>query len=267
MNKNKMVINLPLFETLKRSFLYTIFNFDLAVKVCAVWATIIIYEIFAGFPALCHLSEQGCGDKILQNISVLVLSLASIAIIIAYCRGLILKEDSKRFVFSLGRRELKYLGFSLILVALIIFPVIVLSFILKAFKVSENGSNILVIVLLINSIICSRFYLVFPAIAVDNKEIDMKKSFIITVGNANKIFWGQFFMMMPVILLMIIISTLYKIFNMDNFIVNLLFVSMFIATSFLDACFKASFYSHLYQYFMYFLKQDSKESLVVNEVK
>lgn len=260
MQNSRDVINIPFFETLKRSFLYTIFNLDLAVKVCAVWSLIIIYEIFAGFPALCHLSEQGCGDKILQNISVLVLSLASIAIIIAYCRGLILKENSQRFVFSLGRRELKYLGLSLILVMIIAFPVVILSLILKAFNASENASNILVLVLLINTIICSRFYLIFPAIAVDNKEINLRKSFAITIGNANKIFWGQFFMMIPVILLMMIISSLYKIFNNDGFIVNLIFVSMFIVTSFLDACFKASFYSHLYQYFIYFLNQEKKEA-------
>ena len=117
-------IKLPFWECLRRSFFYTFVNFDAFVKIASVWFLILLYEIFTGFPSLCGLKDGGCPGATFQNISVVMVSLASVAVAVAFSRLVILREHVRPFAFSFGRRELKYLAYSLLLFLLIIVPAV-----------------------------------------------------------------------------------------------------------------------------------------------
>lgn len=77
-------IRLPFWETVRRSFMYVLTNFDVYLKVTALWFAIILYEMFTDFPSICNLSAEGCTGGWMQNVSILLLMLASIAIVIAF---------------------------------------------------------------------------------------------------------------------------------------------------------------------------------------
>ncbi|MBR2033456.1 MAG: hypothetical protein IKA03_02155, partial [Alphaproteobacteria bacterium] len=52
--------NLPFLETIKRSFVYSIYNFSLFLKVSSVALFLVIIEAFNNFPILCTLGEGDC---------------------------------------------------------------------------------------------------------------------------------------------------------------------------------------------------------------
>lgn len=250
-------IKLPLGECLRRSFLYVFANFDSFFKIASVWFFILVYEAIFGFPSLCGLKEGSCPSEGYQNLSVVMVSLASIAVAVGFSRQVVLKEHSRYFRFSFGRREIKYLAYSLILFLLIVVPSVVgigiLASILRIIGIQGGITTIImVIVPLIVATICSRFFIIFPAIAVEDKELDMKKSFELTKGNANKIFWGQAVMMLPVVVIVTLLSSFYEVMELGGFIGDFIFATLLLGLSFLDSALKSSYYSHVYQYFVYF---------------
>lgn len=186
-------IKLPFWECLRRSFFYAFVNFDAFVKIASVWFLILLYEIFAGFPSLCGLKESGCPGESFQNVSVVMVSLASVAVAVAFSRLVVLRENVRPFAFSFGRRELKYLAYSLLLFLLIIVPSVMVMGIVAGI-LERIGANLpgvslaLSVVPLIAGIVCARFFIMLPAVAVDDRELTMKRAFALTRGNANKIF-------------------------------------------------------------------------------
>lgn len=116
----------------------------------------------------------------------------------------------------------------------------------------EGFYNVSLIIPLLLAIYFSRLFLVFPAIAVDDRKMTLKASFKLAEGNANKIFWGQILMTLPVVLLMALLSIIFKLIGSDGYVVRFVFVLLVFALSFLDSCFKASFFAHIYQYFTFY---------------
>ena len=227
-------IKLPFWECLRRSFFYAFVNFDAFVKIASVWFLILLYEIFAGFPSLCGLKESGC--------------------------------PVRPFAFSFGRRELKYLAYSLLLFLLIIVPSVMVMGIVAGI-LERIGANLpgvslaLSVVPLIAGIVCARFFIVLPAVAVDDRELTMKRAFALTRGNANKIFWGQALMMLPVVITVTLLTMLYGALNLSGFLVDLIMAFLLLGLSFFDAALKASYFSHVYQYFVYFWRHPENQSL------
>lgn len=262
MNNNSDVIKLPFWETIRRSFVYVALNLETYLKVSAVMFAILIYEMFTGFPSICNLDSTGCTGGWQQNVSMVLMSVASIAVVISYCRTIVLKTTSNYFSLAFGKREIKYLLYGLLIVAMITLPSIVIIFSVAYFgqmaSFPDAFYNILVLVPLLITIYFARFYLVFPAVAVDDKAIDLRASYAMTIGNANKIFWGQMLMMVPVITLLLVISVLFKLFATDNYIIKFVFVGLVLALTFLDACLKAAYYAHLYQFFTFHYKPKNK---------
>lgn len=258
------IIKLPFWETLRRSFLYAFVNLDAFIRIASFWFLILIYEVLTGYPSLCSLEDGTCSDDWRQNVSVIALSLASIAISVAYCRHVISRRNYKYFSFSFGRRELKYLGYSLLLILIIGIPSVIITFVLaytfSALGLPQSFLKIMIFIPFIVAVICSRFFIILPAIAVGNRKLTLKKAFALTKGNANKIFWGQVLMMIPVVLGLIILSVLYGYFGTENGLLNFVFVTILMGLSFFDTCLKCSFYSHVYQYFMYFYNKYRKET-------
>lgn len=80
-------------------FFYAFVNFDAFVKIASVWFLILLYEIFTGFPSLCGLKDGGCPGATFQNISVVMVSLASVAVAVAFSRLVILREHVRPFAF------------------------------------------------------------------------------------------------------------------------------------------------------------------------
>ena len=107
-------IRLPFWETVRRSFMYVLTNFDVYLKVTALWFAIILYEMFTDFPSICNLSAEGCTGGWMQNVSILLLMLASIAIVIAFCRVIVLKVPSSYFSWAFGKREIVYLLYNIL---------------------------------------------------------------------------------------------------------------------------------------------------------
>lgn len=262
MNNND-AIKLPFFETIQRSFAYVFTKMDIYLKVTALWFLILVYEVSAGFPAICNLSPDGCSGSLKQSISVILLSLSTIGVIIAYSRVIILKTPTNYLSLAFGKREIKYLLFSIFLIIVIAVPslalVFGLSYLGQLVKLPEVYFDFMILIPIIVTIYCSRMYLVFPAIAVDNKEMSMLTSFKLTVGNANRIFWGQVIMMVPVAFFLVMISMLFKFLGAENWLLKLVFVALVLSLSFLDACLKASYYSHVYQYFIFYQNRNKAE--------
>ena len=250
-------IKLPFWECLRRSFLYVLANLGALAKISSVWFLILIYEAVAGFPSLCSLKEGNCPSEGYQNLSVVIASLASIAIAVGFSRQIILKEPRGYFHFSFGRCELKYLLYSLMLFLLIIIPSIItigiLGGILKAIGIQGSGAMLLLAIIpLMIAITVARCFIILPAIAVDDKDLTMEKAFKLTKGNANKIFWGQALLMLPVIILVTLLSSVYENLGTDNFVADFIMALLLLGLSFFDTALKISFYSHVYQYFIYF---------------
>lgn len=173
---------------------------------------------------------------------------------------------SVRLLFLSAGRELKYLAYSLLLFLLIIVPAVMVMGIVAG-VLERVGANlpgfslILSVVPLIAGIVCARFFIVLPAVAVDDRELTMKRAFALTRGNANKIFWGQALMMLPVVITVTLLTMLYGALNLSGFLADLIMAFLLLGLSFFDAALKASYFSHVYQYFVYFWRHPENQSL------
>lgn len=268
MSSNNSNIILPFGETIRRSYSYVFTNFQTLIKVCAAWFVILlVYDMITGFPSLCSLNSAVCNGGWAQNVSVIALSFSAIAVIVAYIRNVVLRTVYSSFMnLSFGKRELRYLLAGFLFVVIVAIPAFVYGFI-TGFASSMMHMDKLIftqiffIGLLAMLIICARFYLVFPAVALDNPDITFKKSFLISRGNANKIFWGQVVIMLPVFTALVILSVLYRAIGSDSYIVKMTFAALMLTISFVDAGLKASYLAHLYQYFMYFYQKQQSATL------
>ena len=265
MSDNIKKIDLPFWETLRRSFAFVGRNMDVYLKVSALWFIFLLYEIFAGFPSACNISAGGCTGGMEQKISMLLLSISSIAIAVAYSRVVILKSDINYFTLSFLKSGLKYLLFGLVIITLIAVPSFIFVFLLaylgEIVGLPDGFFKMLILVPLLLMIFLARLYLVFPAIAVEDKNLSIKKAFKLTCGNANKIFWGQLVIMIPITFLVIALTSVYQAIASDTAILKFTFVFLIFALTFLDACLKASYYSHLYQFFTFYDNQDENVEL------
>lgn len=253
-------IKLPFWECIRRSFLCAFVNFRAFAKIAAVWFLILLYEIFAGFPSLCGIKENSCPGESFQNVSVVMVSLASVAVAVAFCRLIVLRAQVRLFAFSFGRRELRYMAYSLFLFLLIIIPSVIFmgvtAGIFDKAGINVPGLSVLLsLAPLIIGIVCARLFIILPAVAVDDRELTLKKAFELTKGNANKIFWGQALMMLPVIITVTLLTMLYNGLNLSGFVADLTMAFLLLGLSFFDAALKASFFSHVYQYFVYFWRR------------
>lgn len=264
------IIQLPFWETVRRSFLYVLENLDVYLKVSSIWFALLVYEMFNGFPSICNISTAGCYSDWRHKVSIILISLASIAVVIAFCRHIILKLPVKYFMFSFGRRELKYLLFNIIFIASItlcsILSIYVLAYLGQLLHLPDAFFNLTILIPLALTIYACRLFLVFPGIAVDDKEMTVKTSYHMTLGNANRIFWGQFLMMIPAAVLIYLTALLYNAIGSENYVVKFIFAVLILGLSFLDSCFKASFFSHIYQYFTYFQKKPIPLAEVENAI-
>lgn len=266
MNKKNFSVNLPLDEAIRRSFGYVFGDLGLLFRISALWLLLLwLIDIGAGFPSLCSLNSEDCRGGGKQILSFAAMSIASFAVVIAYIRCIVLHIAPEKYgTLNFGRRELLYIGKVLAFVAVIAVPAFlfgVLAGFIGAFL--QIDSAVSVRLSLLGAFICLfvgfRFYLAFPAVAVDNKEIDFQKSFILTKGNNNKIFWGFVVVTLPGWLSLIALALVFRGLNSDIYLVKMLFAALTLIISFIDVGIKASYMAHLYQYFIYFYQKWQQE--------
>lgn len=258
MDNKPEIVNLPFWETLRRSFMYVLARPGLFFQVSAIWFAFLIYEILCGFPSACNFSPENCSGTWQQNVAVIMLSIASIGIVISYCREIILKTPLNYFSLNFVKLGLIYLFYNLVFVLIVAIPsiaaIFVFAFAGQMLNIPESVYLLALIFPLIVIIYFSRVLLVFPAVSVGNLRLGFKQSFKMTVGNANKIFWGQLIMMVPVIVALFALTLAYRAVPQPGMVTNLIFVGLLYVFSFLNSCLKASFLGHIYQYFTFYIK-------------
>lgn len=261
------IIKLPFIETLSRSFMYTLCSPKLFLQIAALGLAVLVIEMLGGFPVLCSLGEGKCQEGAWQTTSSLAILLVSVAMIINYCRAVILKADIDFISLGFWKRSVKYILATLLLGLAIILPLmgfgIVYGMISYASGTEEPfggiGYIVMFVVLVAWCIYLAPAFLIFAAITVDDKTITVAEAYRLTKGNFNKIFWGQSIMMIPGAILLYVLALIYNIIGADMYITDLLFTILVLALSFLDSCFKASFFAHVYQYFVFYKNKKSKE--------
>lgn len=260
-------IKLPFIETIKRSFSYVLGTPKLLLGSISIGIVAFIYEIFSGFPILCSLGVQVCEESTKQSVSNLIIVLVSASIIINYCRGIILKSPFDFRSLSLVRRIALYiltaigLYFAILLIGVLSSALVSSVFYLLGYKgINEVFSLVLLIMMVVAAIILAPVFVLFAGIAVDDKTLSLKEAFKITKGNNNKIFWGQIIMMLPCGSLMVLLSVLSAYTGAESYMAKLLYCITLLLISFVDSCFKASFFAHIYQYFTFYHNKSQKKS-------
>ena len=257
------IVKLPFFETVKRSFMYVFYNFEIYVRLLALGGIVLVYEMLTNFPLLCSFRSGGCSESLAQGISSLLLMLVSVAVAVGYCRSVILKKAPLDiFNREFLRQGIFYVLFSIIFSLFVVVLFLVFVFLygiisaLSGFELPQQILPFFVLAVLFLSLLpLSGLFLVFPAIAVNDPQISIRKyrnAMLLVKGNLNAVFWGQLVMMIPGFVMMYVLMVGYIYIGSDNYLTNIIFAALVLALSFLDSCFKASFYSHIYQFFVYY---------------
>lgn len=265
MNKNSFSVSLPWGEVIRRSYGYLFGHLDLLVKVAAVWFLAVLgFEALTAFPSLCSLDSGICGIG-KQTLSLLVLTVSSIAVIIGYVRCIVLRIIPEGYAsLSFGKRELRYIGKVFVIGFITALPIFLLSFVIGFVgSFLQVNPRIFVPFIWLGMFVCLffsfRLYLVLPAVAVDDLQTaDLKKSFEITKGNTNKIFWGFVVTMLPGWIAFMILGVIFRA-APDVYVIKIIFAALTLIVSFIDVGLKASYFAHLYQYFIYYYRKWQQE--------
>ena len=256
-------INIPILEAVKRSF-YFVFNRALdCFKAASFWYILIIAEVLLGYPTVNGGVSEGQNLIVLAS-SVLV-SLASAGIATEICRNIISKDNDFSFfkpVFT--SRSLRYWLYNILIIFTIFIPFVIvmyLSYFLVKQGLLSSGLFVLLqlVVLCAVSICACRLYLMLPAQAINDTEMSLQKSWHLTRGCGLKIFGGLILVAIPGVALSIILGQIASAIPSfsDSHVLQIIFTFLAMSVSFFDACLKASFLSHLYQYYMYYADKDA----------
>lgn len=250
-------ISLPLLETVTHSFMFVIKNIKAIAKICSVFVVLWLAEIGANFPALCVVEKAHCVQSGISVTLTVLLFLASMIIGVETIRHLILKQEYNWFHFSFGKATLKYIAYNLLISLFVIIP-FSLILTLQNYALAHNASldvfntlkSLALATFALFSILCFRFYLVFGAAAVENKKINLKRSYVLTAGNTLKLCAGQILLWFPVAFVLYLIFSIYMLGNWGYFAKSI-FVLLGMCVSFFGSALKASYYAHIYQFFSY----------------
>lgn len=262
-------INLPLLETVYRSFFFVLHNINATAKICSVFLILWLIEIATNLPSLCSADDTFCRTDITSNIVAVLQYLAATIASVSMIRYIVLKEETKWFHMRFGINNIKFIGYNILIALMIIIPSALMIMIGGATQYA--GSSVFITKLLTSigiatfiglCVYCFRLYLVFAGAALNDKNMSLSKSYALTSGNMLKIFMGQIILVIPTIILATIIYKIYNLFEW-GYVGKSVFVLLGMALSFFDSVIKASYYSHMYQYFVYF--DNKQQSTVANQ--
>lgn len=268
MNNDRLSISLPFGETIRRSFLFVILNFNSFLKLIAFWLLLlVIFQAVYDSPALCSIQNENCNSRP-ELISLLLLSFFSLLVGSAYCRLVIKREENTRFLPSISLNDFRYIGMAfLVMLACIATAIIILIIAVSLFipfydaqDAGSLGTLLAILPIFASFIYLSRLYLTLPAAATGNHTLGIMGLFKLAQGNANKIFWGIIILSLPGTFLLLLAGVAYHLFSITDPVGNLIFAALVIIINFLDVCFKASLFSHIYQYLTYFYNKQVEDS-------
>ncbi len=257
--KQQDIHKLPFWETVSRSLKYVLKNKHLLKGLSLVVAILTFIQIILGLPYLCSISFKNCTYDWRQIVTMISILIASVGVIINYCRVIVCKASVEFKSFKFWKQVGLYIV-SLISVSIIILLPTFISimgsvFIFNMAKLDNLVTATSILFPFVFSILLAPLFIIFPAIAVEDYSlIKWKKLFSLTKGNCNAIFWSQFILMMPYWLLFRALMATYHIINIDSYIVNLIFVIIGVSIGMIDACLKGAFFAHIYQFFKFYEK-------------
>ena len=251
-------INIPILEAVKRSF-YFVFSRALdCFKAASFWYILIIVEALLGYPTVSGGASPS--QNLIVLVSSILVSLASAGIAAEICRHIISKDNEFSFfkpVFT--SRSLRYWLYNILIIFTIFVPFVIAMyfshFLVKLGLISGGVFILLQLVIICAiSIFACRLYLMLPAQAVNDAEMSLQKSWQLTRGGGLKIFGGLILVAIPGVALSIILGQIASAIPSftANHILQIIFTFLAMSISFFDASLKASFLSHLYQYYMYY---------------
>ncbi len=258
--ENQTINRLPFWETIARSFKYVFKNKFLLKALLPAIGSLVVLQILLDLPVACSVSKQACQNDWKQNLTLISIVLVSIGIIINYCRAIVCKADvdfmSLKFWKQMGFYIIATIILSVIILAPAFLGIIATVSLFNSIGLPNVASAAAILVPFISCIYFAPLFLVFPAIAVEDKELfSLFKLFSITKGNRNAIFWAQFVIMIPYWLVSTMVSELYVFIGSDNYAVKLTFAFIMLALGMIDACFKGAFFAHIYQFFKFYDKK------------
>ena len=262
MSAENKKIRLPFWETVRRSYMYVIANFGTLCKLAAPAFAIVIYEMCSGFPTIDITNGGNYDEESLSNIVAVVLYLlVSLALSVACCRQIIIKKHGEYMTWEFWRRTFFYILCNLLILLIIAVCVFVTFCVASVVFAMFGAANhriyvFMAFAFIVFVILGSRFFIALPAAAVGNKEAGIMAAFRMAKGNANRIFWGHALMVIPGIVLMYAWQFIYAIIGSGNFVSSTIVMVIYFAVSFLDTIFRASYFAHAYQYFIYYQKKD-----------
>lgn len=261
-------IKLPFGEAVKRSFNFAFNHIDTFFKISLLWGLIIAgTDAFEGFPSLCMAGDENCIAQRGGNLYILIMFFAGISISVSYivyviertkfCRYFNLFWAKKNFKYIWAMIKLLFAG---VLIAVLIGLLLGIIFrAMGAGDVRKVSFLFSMISFFFIGMFLTRYMLVFPAIALENKEINFETSYKLTKGNINAIFWGTIVISLPMTFAGVIITSLYFALSTENWIINFVFSFVLIMINLFNEAIKASFFAHVYQYFIYFYNRSQKK--------
>ena len=263
-------INLPMFETVYRSFTCVLKNFKPFLKICSFFIILWFIELATNLPSLCSADEAYCRTDKIGNLMTVIHYLAATIVSVSVIRFIILKEKTSWFHVRFGKNNIKFIAYNLLIALMIIIPSALMIMIGGAAKYSGSSpvttklfASLGILTFIGLCVYCFRLCLVYAGSAINDKSMTLSKSHTLTNGNVLKIFFGQILLVIPTI---IIVTIVYKVYTLTewNYVGKSIFVLAGILLSFFDSAVKASYYSHMYQYFIYF---SNKQNTTVPQIK
>ena len=261
--RNEKQTVLPFRETLRRSMAYVFMNLNAVWKITAVWFSLLLYEIWADFPALCY-PEEKCAGGWRGSLSSLLLTIAYVSVSVSFIRQIILGENKGYRGFVFGKRELIYclrmMGIAAVSILIMLLIGGVAGLARKNFGGPSELFDVFDLLIVLGGIVVGmRLTLILPAAAVDDASMTFRRSFVMTRGNSFRLLGGYFLIALIVLFIDIVIEVfLSYILEQDTPAFKILSSLVLMAMVFLGGCFKGSFLAHVYQYFLYSEQQKAK---------
>lgn len=259
--ENQEIKKLPFWDTVARSFKYVFKNKKLLRGILPLVAALSVLQIIIGLPFMCSISGTDCGSGWAQTVTLITIILASVGVIINYCRSIVCKAEIDFVSLAFWKKMGLYLVASFVMSVVILIPtllgIFVMSFMFDPNALISLTTSLTMLITVAVSIAVAPLFLVFPAVAVEDFAIiRVSKLFKMAKGNHNAIFWAQFVIMIPYWLVSKMWASLFAAIGVDNYVINLIFVVGGIFLGIIDACFKGAFFAHIYQFFKFYNKDE-----------
>ena len=197
--------SLPVFETVGQSLGYSLKNIGLMFKLSWLWVILLVVlgaaflTLFGDVPQIEGQTVPGGGAIAGFAVLMIVYFIAIYSIAVGWHRVLLLGEQPGWINFNVGRRELGYFGYTLLIALLAAFPMLIGFLIVGALTsfstdsreavglgmIAVGAAGVIVMLLLMG-----RLQLVLPGTAVGDRRVAIRQSFDLTRGNSWRILGG-----------------------------------------------------------------------------